>query len=63
MSAVQVFWKLLEKEKWLITNNFSFSHIVFYLFWERSAIFNKFEIVVCKLFQFGESKICHLGKG
>ena len=43
---------LWEKEKLLITSNFSFSHSVFYLFGEHSAIFVKFEIVVCKLFQF-----------
>ena len=42
-----------EKEKLLVTSNFSFSHRVFYLFGELSAIFIKFEIVVCKLFQFG----------
>ena len=41
-----------EKEKLLITSNFSFSHNVFYPFEELSAIFVKFEIVVCKLFQF-----------
>ena len=44
---------LLEKEKLLITTNFSFSHIVFYLFGELSYIFIKFEIVLCKVFQFG----------
>ena len=42
-----------EKEKLLITSNFSFSHSVFYPFWELFAIFIKFEIIVCKLFQFG----------
>ena len=41
-----------EKEKLLVTSNFSFSHSVFYPFGELSATFNKFEIVVCKLFQF-----------
>ena len=40
----------IEKEKLLVTSNFSFSHSVFYLFGELSAIFNKLEIVVCKLF-------------
>ena len=44
---------LLEKEKLLVTSNFSFSHRVFYSFWEFSAVFLEFEIVVCKLFQFG----------
>ena len=42
-----------EKEKLLVTSNFSFSHSVFYSFGELSAILIKFEIVVCKLFQFG----------
>ena len=44
---------LREKEKLLVTSNFSFSYIVFYLFRELSAIFIQFEIIVCKLFQFG----------
>ena len=43
---------LSEKEKLLVTSNFSFSHSIFYLFEKLSAIFIKFEIVVCKLFQF-----------
>ena len=43
-----------EKEKLLVTSNFSFSHSVFYLFEDLSDIFNKIEIVVCKLFQFGQ---------
>ena len=33
-------------------NDFSFSHSVFYLFGELSAISIKLEIVICKLFQF-----------
>ena len=54
MSAVQVFWKHFgEKEKLLVMSNFSFSGSVFYLFGEFSAIFIKFEIVICKVFQFG----------
>ena len=44
---------LWEKEKLIITTNFSISHSVFYPFGELSAIFIKFEIVVCKPFQFG----------
>ena len=44
---------MLEKEKLLVTSNFSISYSVFYLFEELSAIFIRFEIVVCKLFQFG----------
>ena len=44
---------LREKKKLLITSNFSFSLSVFHPFGELSSIFIKFEIVVCKLFQFG----------
>ena len=54
---------LWEKEKLLVTNNFSFSHNVFYLFGVLSAIFIKFEIVVCKLFQFGRVQNLSFGKG
>ena len=43
---------LLEKEKLLVTINFSFSNSVFYPFGELSIIFIKFKIVLCKLFQF-----------
>ena len=54
---------LREKEKLLVMNNFSFSHSVFSLFGELSAIFNKFESVICELFfSVEESKICRLGK-
>ena len=42
-----------EKEKLLVMSNFSFSHSVFYPFGKHFPIFIKFEIVVCKLFQFG----------
>ena len=52
MPAVSLLKTLWEKEKLIVTSNFSFSHIVFYLFGELSAIFTKFKIVVCKLFQF-----------
>ena len=45
------FENTLEKEKLLLTNNFSFSHSVFYPFGEVSIIFVEFEIVICKLFQ------------
>ena len=44
---------LWEKEKLLVTSNFFFAHSVFYPFGGLAAIFIKFEIVVCKLFQFG----------
>ena len=43
-SLLKTLW---EKEKLLITSNFSFSHSVFYPFGELPAIFFKFEIVVC----------------
>ena len=49
-SLLKTLW---ENEKLLVTSVFSFSHSVFYPFGELSAIFIKFEIVVCKLFQFG----------
>ena len=49
-SLLKTLW---DKEKLLVTSNFSFSHSVFYLFGELSAIFMKFEIVVCPLFEFG----------
>ena len=39
MSAVQVFWKLWEKEKLLVTSDLSFSYSVFYPFVALSAIF------------------------
>ena len=46
-SLLKTLW---EKEKLLVTSNFSFSHSIFYPFGKLSTI--KFEIVVCKLFQF-----------
>ena len=39
----------------LATHNFSFSHSVFYPFYEHSVIFTKFQILVCSLFQLGKS--------
>ena len=54
---------LWEKGKLLVTSNFSFSHSVVYLFGELSAIFINFEIVVCKLFQFGTVLNFSFGKG
>ena len=44
---------LREKEKLIVTSNFSFSHNVFYPFEELSATFIRSKIVVFKLFQFG----------
>ena len=49
-SLLKTLW---EREKLLVKSNFSFSHSVFYPFEKLSTIFNKFEIVVCKLFWFG----------
>ena len=40
-----------------------FSSTVFYPFGDLSAIFVKFEIVVCKLFQFGRVQNLSSGKG
>ena len=49
-SLLKTLW---EKEKLLVTSNFSFSHSVVHPFGELSVISIKSEIVVCKLFQFG----------
>ena len=50
-SLLKTLW---EKEKLLVMSNFSFSQRVFFCpFGELSAIFIKFEIVVCKVFRFG----------
>ena len=54
---------LWEKEKLLAMSNFSFSHSVFYLFEDLSAVFIKSEIVACKLFQFGRVHNLSFGKG
>ena len=59
-SFLKTMW---EKEKLLVASNFSSSHSVFNLFEELSAIFIKFEIVVCKLFQFGRVHNLSFGKG
>ena len=61
--STSLFKTLWEKEKLLVTSNFSFSHSGFYLFGKPFVIFIKFEIVVYKLFQFGSLKLCCLGKG
>ena len=47
VSTLLVFWK--HCGKW---RNCSLSHSVLYRFWQLSVIFIKFEIVVCKFFQF-----------
>ena len=49
-SLLKTLWK---KEKLLVTSNFSSSHCIFYPFGELYAIFIKFKIVVCRVFQFG----------
>ena len=46
-SLLKTLW---EKEKLLVTSNFSFFHSVFYLFEELSAIFIRLKVVVCSLF-------------
>ena len=51
-AATSLLKTLWEKEKLLVTSNFSFYHSVIYLFGELSALFTKSEIVVYKLFQF-----------
>ena len=47
--------RVSEKEKLLVTSNFSFSHSVFNPFVELYVSFIKYEIVVCKLFRFGST--------
>ena len=59
-SLLKTLW---EKEKLLITSNFSFSYSVFHLFGEFSTISITFKIVVCKLFQFGRVQNLLFGKG
>ena len=49
-SLLKTLW---EKEKLLVTSNFSFFRSVFYPSRELSAISIEFRIVVCRLFQFG----------
>ena len=51
--SISLLKTLREKEKLLVTSNFSFSHSVFYLFGEIPAIFIQVKAVVCKPFQFG----------
>ena len=48
---------LQEKEKLLLTSNFSFSRSAFYPFGGLPAIFIKYEFVICKLFQFESLKL------
>ena len=53
-SALKTLW---EKEKLLVTSNFSFSHSLVFPFREPSATFIKSKIVVCKLLPFEIVKI------
>ena len=54
VSAVYVSKTMWEKEKLLVTSNFSFFSQCFLSFFEEiPAIFIKLKIVVCKLIQFG----------
>ena len=59
-SLLKTLW---EKEKMPVTSTLSFSHSVFYPFRELSAIFIKYKIVICKLFQFGTVLNLSFGKG
>ena len=52
-SSTSLLKTLREKEKFLVTSNFSFSDSVLFPFAEPSVIFIKFKIVLCKPFQFG----------
>ena len=61
--SVSLLKPLWGKQKLLTKSNFSSSHSVFYLFGELSAIFVKFDIVVCKHFLFGRVSNLSFGKG
>ena len=56
---------LSEKKKLLVTSNFFFFFppVFSYTFRELSAIFIRFKIVVCKVFQFGRVRSLSFGKG
>ena len=54
---------LREKEKLLVTSNFSFSYSVFNPFGKLPTIFIKFTVVVCRVFQFGRNQNLSFGKG
>ena len=59
-SLLKALW---EKEKLLVTSNFSFTHSVFYPYRELSGIFIKFKIVVSRQFQFGPVQNLLSGNG
>ena len=64
VATVQVTLKTpWEKEKLLLTSNFTFSHRVFYPFDALLAIFTKLKLSSAKSLSLGKSKICRLGKG
>ena len=54
---------LWEKEKLLGTNNFSFSHSVWYLFEELSAVFIRLKLLSAISFSFGKVLNLLFGKG
>ena len=60
LKSLKTLW---EKEKLLVTSNFSFFLSVFYSLGGLSGIFIKFKIVICKLFQFGRVLNLSFGKG
>ena len=61
--ALQVFLKTLcEKEKLLVTSNFSFSPTVLYPFGQLSAILIKLKLSSANSFSLEESKICRSGR-
>ena len=65
--ALKIYWCIYLGLWWLTLSQaspgFSFSCRVFYPFGELSAIFIKFEVVVCKLFHFGRVWNLSFGKG
>ena len=58
-SLLKTLW---EEEKLLVTSNFSFSHSVFYVFRELSAVFVKLKLSSANFFSSEKSKNCCLGK-
>ena len=59
-SLLKTLW---EKEKLLITNNFSFSNSIFYPLVELSAMFIQFKAIAYKFFQFLRVQNLSHGKG
>ena len=52
-----------EKEKLLVTSNFSFSHSVFYPFKKILPFSSNLKLSSANYLSLGQSKICRLGKG